>query len=233
MRVSVDEVMLTFHAVDEHGLPIDDLKASEVRVFDNGSPPRRIVAFDSIANQPIRAVILIDTSESMRANLTDQPAHTTRFAQRFADHIFRQESDEATVIDFAYTSNTASRWTGDPSSLSQDIQNVHLGAMNPVPGTAIFNTIFRTCAYGFKNADPAATGNFILLFSDGEDNTGKTMPEEALRACQHSNTVIYAFRIPSTDAEDSTGPKVLADLAATGWRMAVFPADEATGQNLE
>jgi VWFA-related protein len=223
MRVAVDEVVLTFHAVDEQGLPVNDLKADEVRVFDNGSPPRRIVAFDSIVNRPIRAVILIDTSESMQQSLSI----SKRIAIRFAEHIFRQESDQAIVVDFAYTSNSSAQWTGNPSSLLQEIQNSRLGAMNPLPGTAIFNTIFRTCAYDFKNADPAATGNFILLISDAEDTTGITSPEEALRACQQSNTAIYAFRMPSTDAENSTGPKVLADLAGkTGGH--VFPADETS-----
>lgn len=220
LQLPVDEVVLTFHAVDVHGLSVNDLKASEVRLLDNGSPPRRIIAFDSIVNRPIRAAILLDTSESMLQSLSANK----RIAQSFAEHIFRQESDQAIVIDFAYASNFASQWSGNALSLSQSIQNVHLGKMNPAPGTAIFNAIFRTCAYDFKNADPAATGNFILLFSDGEDNAGLTTLEEALRACQHSNTVIYAFRIPSSDAENSTGPKTLADLAVnTGGR--VFPGD--------
>jgi Ca-activated chloride channel family protein len=220
-QVSVDEVVLAFHAVDDHGLPVNDLKSNEVRLLDNGSPPRRIIAFDSIVDRPIRAAILLDTSQSMQQNL---PA-SKRIAQRFAEHIFRQDSDQAIVIDFAYVSNFTAQWTGNPLFLSQSIRNVRLGKMNPLPGTAIFDTILRTCAYGFKNADPATTGNFILLFSDGEDNAGQTSPEEALRACQKSNTVIYAFRIPSSDTEDSTGPKTLADLAAkTGGR--VFPADE-------
>ena len=70
-----------------------------------------------------------------------------------------------------------------------------------------------------------ATANLILLFSDGEDNAGKAALEDALRACQQSNTVIYAFRILSSEAPDSIGPKTLAGLATnTGGR--VFPANE-------
>ncbi|MGA7244164.1 MAG: VWA domain-containing protein [Terracidiphilus sp.] len=224
LQLSVNEVVLTFHAVDQHGLPINDLKASEVRVLDNGSPLRRIVAFDSIVNRPLRAAILLDTSESMQ-NLVSA---SKQIAQRFAEHIFRQESDQAILIDFAYASNTAAHWTASPSFLDQAIANAHFGAMSPVQGTAIFNTLYRTCAYDFKNADPAATGNLILLFSDGQDNAGLTSMEEALRACQASNTVIFAFRLPSGDAEHSTGPKTLTELATnTGGR--VFPADDTPG----
>src|SRR6185503_19253447 len=222
LQLPVDEVVLTFHAVDHHGLPVKDLKLNEVRLRDNSSPPRRIIAFDSIVDRPIRAAILVDTSDSMQ-HFVQESKH---IAERFAEGILRQRSDQRTVIDFAYASNTAARWTADPSALFEQIQNVRLGAMSPVKGTAILNTIFRTCAYGFKNADPTSTGNSILLFSDGEDNASMTSMEEALRACQSSNTVVYAFRIPSSDAKSSTGPKTLADLAAnTGGQ--VFPADES------
>ena len=222
LKLPVDEVVLTFHAADPHGLPVNDLKKEEVRLFDNGAPPSKVLAFDSIVNRPMRAAILIDTSESMQQTLST----SKQIAENFAERIFRQDSDQAVIIDFAYASNIAQNWTNNKSFLTQAIRNVRLGAMNPAPGTAIFNTIFRTCAYGFKNADPSATGNFILLFSDGEDNAGLTTMEEALRACQASNTAIYAFRIPSSVSEDSTGPKTLADLAAkTGGR--VFPASDS------
>jgi VWFA-related protein len=146
--------------------------------------------------------------------MQQQVSTSKHVAQRFVENIFGRDSDQAIVIDFAYASNTAARWTGDPSLLSQNINNVHMGAMNPVQGTAIFNTIFRTCAYDFENADPAATANLILLFSDGEDNAGRTSMEEALRACQHSNTVIYAFQNSLSDTQYSQGPKTLSDLAA-------------------
>jgi Ca-activated chloride channel homolog len=49
--------------------------------------------------------------------------------------------------------------------------------------------------------------------------------EEALGACQRSNTVIYAFRDEPDSSHYFTGPKLLAYLAPkTGGR--VFPADD-------
>src|SRR5260370_26708521 len=65
LNVSVDEVSLTFHAADAHGLPVNDLKLSELKVLDNEKQPRRIIAFNSLQDFPIRAGILIDTSESI------------------------------------------------------------------------------------------------------------------------------------------------------------------------
>jgi Ca-activated chloride channel homolog len=57
-KVSVDEVDLTFHAVDAHGLPVNDLKLNELSIFDNEKPQSKILAFYSVPNEPIRAEFL-------------------------------------------------------------------------------------------------------------------------------------------------------------------------------
>jgi Ca-activated chloride channel family protein len=228
--LAVNEVVLTFHALDLHRLPVNDLKRDEIRVFDNELPARRIVAFDSALDRPIRAGILIDTSESMQLALPQDKILAERFVQR----IFRQASDQAFVMDFGYSSEFAQSWTNNPNTLSMSVQNVQAGRMNPLGGTAIFDTIFRACLYGFGKIGPASSSNFILLFSDGEDNASHSTVEEALNACQKSNTAIYAFSIPPPPGRDSLGPMTLAELASrSGGR--VFPAvdtEDAIWQNL-
>jgi VWFA-related protein len=216
LQLSVDEVVLTFHATDAHGLPINDLTLGEIKLFDKGVAPRRIVAFDSLVDRPVRAGILMDTSESMQQTL---PASKS-IAELYAQRLFRQKSDQAFVMDFGYASEIAQPFTSAPSLLVQSIRNVKQGKMNPLGGTAIIDTIFRACLYGFGKVDATATGNFILLFSDGEDNASRTSMEAALGACQRSNTVIYAFRVEPEPGQESTGPRLLADLAAkTGGRV--------------
>ena len=55
LQLSVDGVILTFHATDAHGLPINDLTLSEFKLFDRGIAPRRIVAFDSLIDRDCSA----------------------------------------------------------------------------------------------------------------------------------------------------------------------------------
>jgi Ca-activated chloride channel homolog len=209
LPLPVNEVVLTFHALDLHGLPVNDLKPGDVQVFDNEEPARRIVEFDSLQNRPIRAGILIDTSESMQQVLSTDKVLAGRFVQRF----FRQKTDQAFVMDFGYSSEFAQLLTNNAAALLQKVGSVQAGRMNPVGGTAIFDTIFRACLYGFGKTDPAATSNVILLFSDGEDNASHTSVEEALGACQRSNIAIYAFRSPSPERRSSSGSEVLTELA--------------------
>ncbi len=90
--------------------------------------------------------------------------------------------------------------------------------------TSVFRALFRIQRRVDK-VDSTATGNFILLFSDGEDNSGQTSMDEAARACQRSNTQVYAFLPLSAQDHASTGPKALRELASkTGGH--VFLVDE-------
>ena len=59
MRVSVDEVDLTFHAEDAHGLPVNDLKLNELKITDNGKPPDHVLSFRPLRDYPVRAGILV------------------------------------------------------------------------------------------------------------------------------------------------------------------------------
>lgn len=221
LQLPVDEVVVTFHAEDAQGLPVNDLKQGEVKLLDNGTAPRRIVAFDGVADRALHAGILLDTSESMFRFLGVDRA----IAEQFARTEFRARSDEGFVMDFGYGSEIAQDPTSDPALLSRGIAGAPAGNMNALGGTALFAAVFRACFYEFGQPGPEATGNALLLLSDGEDTAGRTTMDEAVRACQRNNIAIYAFR-PRSGRHFSTGPRTLAELTQlTGGR--VFVADGA------
>lgn len=224
LSISVDEVIITFHAADSHGLPINDLKLDELRLLDNGRLPRRILAFGLQQDFPIRAGILIDTSESMERHLPGNRAIAITYAQR----LLRQKTDLAFIMDFGRVSRVLQPWTSDPLAFTTSIRKITAGGERRFAGTAIFDTIFRACFYQFEKIDHAASGNFILIFSDGEDNASYLSLKEAVDACQHTNTAIYAFRIDTKFNFGSSGPKTLAELTAeTGGRVFHDTGDEA------
>jgi VWFA-related protein len=223
-KLSVDEVSLRFHASGADGLAVNDLKLDELSLLDNGSPPRRIVAFSPLQNLPIRAGILLDTSASMAAHLGVDRAVSIEFAQR----VLRQRNDQAFVMEFGYISNIAQTWTSDTSALTRSIGQAVTGRDNPLGGTALFDTLFRACFNVIGQVDHARSGNVILLFSDGEDNHSYMSLAEVVNVCQKSNTAIYTFRAEPNPSLWSSGPKVLSDLAAqTGGRAFASADSEA------
>ena len=216
LSVAVDEVSLTFHAADVHGLPINDLRLDELSLRDNGKPPSKVLSFHSLQDYPIHAGILMDTSGSMDGHLRGNRAISIQYAQR----LLRRQTDQAFVMDFGRLSNIVQPLTSDPAALAAGINRVSAGRENPIPGTALFDTIYRACLYEFGKSDHAASGNFILLFSDGEDNASHTSLKEVVDICQRNNIAIYAFRAERNSSFFSIGPRTLAELALeTGGRV--------------
>ena len=204
LSVSVDEVILTFHASDAHGLRVNDLQLSDLTLLDNGIPPAKILDFQLQQNFPIRAGILIDTSTSMSSHLHRDQSIATQYAQQ----LLRQQTDQAFVTHFDRTSRLVQSWTSDPAALTAAIHT--LTHRDPIGGTALFDALYAACRYRFGEIDHRTSGNFILLFSDGEDNASFLDLETAVDMCQRTNTALYAF---SPDP-NSAGIPTLAQLAA-------------------
>jgi Ca-activated chloride channel homolog len=221
LSVSVDEVILTFHAADAHGRPISDLKLDELSLFDNGKPPRKILAFQSLQNRPIRAGILVDKSESMGQDLSTNRTISTKYIQ----HLLRQQTDQIFIMNFASLSQIAQPWTSDPTALTAGLRKF-TDVGSHIPGTAVFDAIYRACLNQFGHVDDVGSGKFILLFSDGEDNASQASLKEAVGECERTNTAIYAFRSEPKSTFGAPGPGVLAELTSeTGGR--VFHEDDS------
>lgn len=211
MNVAVDEVILTFHAADAHGLAVNDLRLDELTLLDNGKPPRRVVAFQLLPNAPLRAGILMDLSQSMQETRATDRAIAVRYAQ----HILRQQTDQAFVMNFDRLSQVAQAWTNNAAALTEGIRN-HSGSALGIgrnDSTALFDAIYRACLNQFGHIDNTTSGNFILLFSDGDDNISQTPLKLAVDTCQHANTAIYAFQ-PKPKPGDAQGSATLAELTA-------------------
>jgi Ca-activated chloride channel homolog len=180
-----------------------------------------VVAIEQLRDRPVRGGFLLDTSESMRESLP----RSKDIAKKFAERLFRHGTDAAFVSSFGYGSEVLQAWSDDPGPLKQSIQMAR-STRNGEAGTAILNAVFQACSSSFAKVDPTASGNFIVLFSDGQDNAGLTSSDEAARACQRSNTAVFAFISNLPDQRVSTGPRLLREVAAkTGGR--VFRADDS------
>jgi Ca-activated chloride channel homolog len=219
----VDEVSLTFHAADARGLPVTDLKLNDLTIYDNYKAPGKILVFESLGDTPTKAGILLDTSGSMERWV----ARDRVIASQYVGRLLRPQTDHAFIEEFGSVSRMIQPWTGDVHALTIGIGEVSRGSANPLGGTALFETIFSACLYQFGKSEKPASGNFILLFTDGEDNASHVDLRNAVDMCQAANTAIYAFR-PRLAESNSSGPKILSELSSeTGGRTFLLDSTEA------
>jgi VWFA-related protein len=216
LKVAVDEVEITFHTSDIHGLPVSNLRQDEVRLLDNERPPRRIVLFELLHDLPIRAGIMLDTSASMEQHHQANQS----IASAYIQHFLNPGTDSAFVMSFGQRFQVRQPWSNRPDALTAAIRKSGF-----LPSTtALFDAIYAACRYQFGKLDHASSGNFILLFSDGEDDASFLSLEDAANMCQHTNTAIYAFRSDGQNGE--TGVRAIYRLASlTGGH--VFPTNDS------
>jgi Ca-activated chloride channel family protein len=87
--------------------------------------------------------------------------------------------------------------------------------------------LYQACHSQFGATDKASTSNFILLFSDGDDNASRSTLSQTVEACQHNHIAIYAFR-----TESRLGASVLAELTEkTGGHVFHYPENSATSRS--
>jgi Ca-activated chloride channel homolog len=210
ISVPADEVSLTFHASDFNNIPISDLQLSDLRLLDNGRQPRKILAFDSHLNLPIRAGILMDTSRSMLHDLRLNRIIATTYTQ----HLLHQQTDLAFIMRFDSQWKVLQDWTADEALLDDGIGHIASDQASRLGGTVIFDAIYTACRDQFGKVDTIPTGNFILVFSDGEDNASHARLSDDIDICQQNHTAIYVFSNETKSHFPSAGQKTLIELSS-------------------
>lgn len=229
LRVPVNEIELAFHASDAKGAPLTQLTRKDVRLLDDGKPETRIVMFESLQNLPIRAGFLFDSSASMMHDLVANRAIIRLYASR----LLRKGIDRAFVMQFGTETLITQKWTGSDAAIATGAAAVGPRPYLFDPLTAISDTLYTTCRDQFNEANGRPTGNFILLFSDGEDNASHVYLSEAVDMCQRTRTAIYAI-VSGRKSIRSEGQKTLEELASeTGGRVFFRPRSGEVWEDLK
>jgi Ca-activated chloride channel homolog len=209
ISVDVYEVSLTSSATDFNGRPIEDLQASDVRIVDRGKRQKQIVRFEHRRGRPLRAGILVDTSRSMLESLD----RNRLIASAFADHILRSNFDQAFVAQFDFSLRVLSGWTNKAEELDSAGKYLGEDAKSRLEGSAIFDSIYASVRDKFPLDQSADTGNFILLFYDGDDNASHANLQDIVDICQATKTAIFVFSDQERSRFDP-GEKNLRELAS-------------------
>jgi VWFA-related protein len=208
MQVSIDEVRLTFHAVDRSGRPVNDLKPSDLDLFDNESGPGTIVALQMLKERPLHIGFLVDTSGSVSGDISRSRAIAIAAAQT----LMQKKGDDGLAIGFRRTREVVQPWSGDLNAVAAGIRRIGSTADVSLDGTSLFDSLFSTCFYDFR-AQQEDAQNILLLFSDGIDTSSHATLEQAVGACQQAHTSIFTFTSTPALSDLSMGFRALRTLS--------------------
>lgn len=213
---NVNNVPLTFLAVDKNGHFVPGLTATQIQIYDNGQP-QQIEHFSAQGNVPLRIVLLLDTSNSIRSRWNFEQ----RAAIDFLQTTLVKGRDQAMVVGFDTVPHVAQAFTDNYQQLSQAILS-----LSPGGGTALYDSVFLA---SHNDLGPGSPGkvlgevrNVIVVISDGADDQSRYSRAEALAMAQDVGAVIYSIGTEPTGL-DPVNDKVLRRFANETGGRSFFP----------
>jgi Ca-activated chloride channel family protein len=214
--MSVGYVMIPFTAVGMKGLPITDLRASEVSLLVDGRRVRSDM-FEKSQNAPVSFTILIDASGSMA--LAGKMDAALAAVGALIAH--RQREDEFSLWMFAEAdARELVPFTTDPAAITNA-----LGSVKPYGKTAFFDALSTMPERSRLGKNPSRA---IILLSDGIDNASKLTRPALAHLLEGVSVPIYPLGIrdphdrptPAATREELSDIDVLDEVAnLTGGRL--------------
>ncbi|HXE32060.1 MAG TPA: VWA domain-containing protein [Terriglobales bacterium] len=213
---NVNSVPLPFVALDKHNHFVPGLTAAQIEVLDNNQP-QKIQNFDSQGNLPLRIVLLLDVSNSIRTRWDFEK----RAALDFLQSVLVEGRDQAMVVGFDTSTHIAQPFTDKFEALSRGINT-----LNPSGGTALYDAVYQIShdELGGGATNGGEVRNVIVLISDGADDQSRYSREEALAMAQDAGAVIYTIGTEPTGA-DPESDKVLERFAVQTGGSSYYPIE--------
>jgi Ca-activated chloride channel homolog len=180
IRINSDLVNVVVTAAANSGGPTNallDFKQEDFEILENGVP-QEIANFSRNADQPLRMVMLFDTSTSIAQTLDFE----RRAAARFFERVIRPQ-DRASVFSVATDVEVLQEFTNRTPLLINAIRKLDANG-----ATSLYDGIYLAADY-IKNARGRRV---IVIVSDGGDTTSNKSLLDALAQAQKSDALIFA-----------------------------------------
>jgi Ca-activated chloride channel family protein len=165
---------------DAQGRLVPNLDKDQFTILDNGKP-QEIAVFED-TTQPFTAVVMLDFSGSMTANLALLKAATEQFLLRMLPQ------DKAQVGAFSDKIQFSGRFTSDRDDLIGALGDLQYG--NP---TRLFDAVHQS----IDMLEEVEGRKIVVIFTDGDDTASKTSFGKVLDHARDNEIMIYSIGLES------------------------------------
>ncbi len=197
-RSSTRIVPVLATVTDASGRLVPSLEQEDFTILDNGKP-QEIVFFQNDL-QPFTAVVMLDRSGSMTANLSLLDTATEQFILRMLP------ADKAQVGAFSDKIEMSGRFTSDRDDLISALKDLQFG--NP---TRLYDAIDASMAE-LKGVEGRKV---VLVFTDGDDTSSRLGLGDVLDRAREEEVMVYAIGLQS---EYFNGQRTVRSQPARGLR---------------
>jgi Ca-activated chloride channel homolog len=165
---------------DSQGRLVPNLDKDQFTILDNGKP-QEITVFED-TTQPFTAVVMLDFSGSMTANLDLLKAATEQFLLRMLPQ------DKAQVGAFSDKIQFSGTFTSDRDDLIGALRDLQYG--NP---TRLFDAIDQS----IEMLEGVEGRKIVVIFTDGDDTSSKTSFGKVLDRARDKEIMVYSIGLES------------------------------------
>jgi len=177
-EVDIQFVELYIAVLDNNRRPVDGLRETDFTIYEDKTAqlPTR---FGKVANLPIHAGILLDTSASMEGSIED----AKQAALSFFEQIITPK-DRATLITFNDLPFLATKFTNELPKIGRG-----LAGLKAERGTALYDSVVFALQYfnGIKGQ------RALILLSDGQDEHSRFPFDDTLDFARRAGVAIYSI----------------------------------------
>lgn len=179
-RSSTRIVPVIATVIDNTGRLVPGLQREDFTILDNGRPQE--ISFFLNEVTPFTAVVMLDYSASMTANLDLLAAAAEQFILRLLP------DDRAQVGSFSDKIQLSGEFTGDRDRLVAALDDLQFG--NP---TRLYDAINES----IRELSGIEGRKVVLVFTDGDDTASQVGQREVLQAAREQEVMIYAIGLES------------------------------------
>jgi Ca-activated chloride channel homolog len=201
-KVDVKLVNVFVTVTDQNGAPVGGLEKKNFRLLED-DVPQKIAVFSKESELPLSIVLDIDTSLSTRKDLPLELNSARHFA-----HAILRSVDALAVYGFSEAVDEVVPFTGDLRTIDHGIEHLRLGA-----ATALYDAIY----VGSGALEHRQGRKVLVVITDGGDTVSKVDYQEALRAAQISEAIVYSIIVVPIEASagrDTGGEHALIQLSS-------------------
>ncbi len=191
-RAGIEVVSLAVTVTDAENHYVNDLKADDFSVFEDGV--KQDVTFFDHSNSPIALALLLDTSASMEEKLDTAQQAAIGFAKRL------RPQDLAELVDFDTHVQILQDFTNDPALLEAAIKKTTAEG-----STSLYNAVYMALQEMKKIRAKTTTDirrRAIVVMSDGEDTSSLLSFDDVLDLAKRAETAVYAIGTRSKEDEN-------------------------------
>lgn len=177
-KVNVKLVNVFTTVTDGHGAPIGGLTKEDFKIYEDGVQ-QNIAVFARESALPLSIVLAIDASLSTRKDLPLEIESARRFSRAILRPI-----DAISVMQFSEIVKEIVPFTSDQQRIERGIGNIRNGA-----ATALYDAIFL----GSEALEKRQGRKVMVLITDGGDTMSQSSYQDAVRAAQISETILYSI----------------------------------------